>query len=54
LDPVRDWFDEFSAYPTTRFPSPLTLPLVDPEPEITCRFTAWKTTVGFPPAPPGT
>ena len=32
-DPVRGRLAEFSPYPITRFPSPLTAPAVNPDPE---------------------
>jgi hypothetical protein len=41
----------FSAYPTIRFPSPFTAPLVVPDPDTICTFTAENSTVGFPPTP---
>src|SRR5207253_3296245 len=43
-----------SAYPMTRFPSPLTAPLVDPDPETICTLTAANSTVGLPPTPADT
>ena len=51
LDPVRARLDGFSAYPTTRLPSPFSLPEVDPDPDTTCRFTLENSTVGWPPTP---